>query len=78
VHVFPAILALAFVAYVLFHRHHYRQRRRAGSGIWESLPGPFGTRLRISKRIHPAHIALGFCAFIGVVFAAGLALGGHL
>lgn len=39
----------AFVAlYVLFHGHHYRQRRRHGLSVWASIPGPFGTR--ISKR----------------------------
>jgi hypothetical protein len=44
------ILIILAVVYLLFHGHHYRKRRRAGFGVWESLPGPFGTRVTISKR----------------------------
>jgi hypothetical protein len=44
------ILILLAVAYLAFHGHHSRRRRRAGFGIWESLPGPFGTRVTVSRR----------------------------
>jgi hypothetical protein len=73
-----AVVVILLIAYAAFHRHHYRQRRRAGFGVWESLPGPWGTRIRISKRLRPGHLILGFCAMVAVVFAVGLALGGHL
>jgi hypothetical protein len=43
-------IVLALIAYALFHRHHYRRRRRAGLTIRESIPGPFGTRISVSKR----------------------------
>lgn len=38
-----------FVLYALFHRRRYRGHRRAGLTIRESLPGPFRTRISISK-----------------------------
>lgn len=43
-------LILIGVLYLLFHGHHYRRRRRAGFGVWGSIPGPFGTRVTASKR----------------------------
>ena len=39
------------VAYLAFHRHHYRRHRRAGLTIRESIPGPFRTWLTVSKRL---------------------------
>jgi hypothetical protein len=44
------IVILAVIGYGAFHHHHYRRRRRGGFGVWESMRGPFGTRIRISKR----------------------------
>ena len=44
------IIGIAVVAYLLFHGHHYRRHRRAGLMVRESIPGPFGTWLSISKR----------------------------
>jgi hypothetical protein len=48
-HVLVFVLILA-VIYGAFHHHHYRRRRRAGFGVWDSMRGPFGTRVTISKR----------------------------
>jgi hypothetical protein len=45
-----AVIILLVIAYLLFHRHHYRRNRRAGFGVWYSLRGPFHTRWTISKR----------------------------
>jgi hypothetical protein len=45
-----AILIIVAVAYILFHRKHYRRHRRAGLTIRESIPGPWGTYLSIGKR----------------------------
>lgn len=47
-----AVIVLIIVAalYGLFHGHHYRRRRRAGLTIRQSLPGPFGTWISISRR----------------------------
>lgn len=45
------IIAAAIVAYVALHGRHYRRHRRNGFGVWYSLRGPFGTRVRISKRL---------------------------
>ena len=50
-----ALIAAGFVltlAYVVFHGHHYRRRRRAGWGFWYSIRGPFGGRVTYSKRLH--------------------------
>jgi hypothetical protein len=44
------IIVLALIAYGLFHRHHYRQNRRAGFGVFYSLRGPWGIAIRVSKR----------------------------
>lgn len=49
-HKVEAILAVLFVAYVLFHHHHYRRHRRAGLTIRESIPGPFHTWISVSRR----------------------------
>jgi hypothetical protein len=32
------------------HGRRYRQRRRAGWGVWLSLPMPFGLRDTVSRR----------------------------
>ncbi len=46
-----ATIALALVLlYLTHHGRHYRRHRRAGFGVWASLPGPFRTRTTISKR----------------------------
>lgn len=51
-HHHPAVATIALLAvlYLLFHHKHYRRHRRAGFGVWASLPGPFRTRATISKR----------------------------
>ena len=33
------------------HGHHYRRNRRNGFGVWYSMRGPWGTRVRVSKRL---------------------------
>lgn len=43
-----ALIIILAVVYLLFHGHHYRNRRRAGLSFWVSMRGPFGTR--ISRR----------------------------
>lgn len=45
-----AVIIILVVAYVLFHHRHYRRRRRAGLTIRQSIPGPFGTRVSVSRR----------------------------
>jgi len=45
-----AIIA-AVLIYALHHHSHYRRNRRSGFGVWYSLRGPWGTRVRISKRL---------------------------
>ncbi len=53
VHHHPAIatvILLLALAYFTHHGRHYRGHRRAGFGVWASLPGPFKTRATISKR----------------------------
>lgn len=45
------VIVLVIVAYAALHHHHYRRNRRAGFGVWYSLRGPWGTRVRISKRL---------------------------
>ena len=49
-HRLEAIGVVVFVAYLLFHRRHYRRHRRAGLTVRESLPGPWNSWLTISKR----------------------------
>lgn len=44
------VIGVAVVIYGLFHHRHYRRHRRAGFGVWYSMRGPFGTRVRVSKR----------------------------
>ena len=36
--------------YAGFHHSRYRRHRRNGFGGWYSMRGPFGTRVRVSKR----------------------------
>ena len=48
---FKVIAVLAVLAYLLHHRKHYRRNRRNGCGVWYSLRGPWGTRVRVSKRL---------------------------
>ncbi len=45
------VIVVLVVLYLLFHHHHYRRRRRMGFGVWASMAGPFGTRVRVSKRL---------------------------
>lgn len=45
-----AVIVLVVVVYLLVHHHHYRRNRRSGFGVWYSLRGPWGTRIRVSKR----------------------------
>jgi hypothetical protein len=45
-----AIIVLVLIAYLLFHRRHYRRHRRAGLTVRESIPGPWGTWFSVSKR----------------------------
>ena len=45
-----AAIVLVVLAYSLHHGKHYRRRRRAGLSVTESLPGPWGTRIRVTKR----------------------------
>ena len=45
-----ALIVLAAL-YLLFHHHRYRRHRRDGFGVWYSLRGPFGTRVRVSKHL---------------------------
>lgn len=45
-----AIIIVAVVAYLAFHHSHYRRHRRAGLTVRQSIPGPWGTWLSISKR----------------------------
>lgn len=45
------IIAIIIVAVLAHHAHHYRRNRRSGFGVWYSLRGPWGTRIRISKRL---------------------------
>lgn len=44
------IIVAAVVAYLLFHRRHYRRHRRAGLTVRQSIPGPFGSWIGISRR----------------------------
>jgi hypothetical protein len=44
------IIAIVLAIYLTHHGRHYRRRRRAGLTVRESLPGPWGTRISISKR----------------------------
>jgi hypothetical protein len=46
-----AVIALVVVVYLLVHHRHYRRNRQRGFGVWYSLRGPWGTRIRISKRL---------------------------
>lgn len=47
---FIVILVIVAVAgYSAHHGRHYRRRRRAGLTVRESLPGPWGTRVSVSK-----------------------------
>jgi hypothetical protein len=45
------VLLVLFAAWLLHHGHHYRRNRRAGCGVWLSMRGPWGTRVRVSKRL---------------------------
>jgi hypothetical protein len=44
------IIVLIVIAYACLHGHHYRKHRRAGLTIRQSIPGPFGSWISISKR----------------------------
>jgi hypothetical protein len=47
-----AVIIIAVIAVVLLHHgHHYRRHRRNGFGVWYSMRGPWGTRVRVSKRL---------------------------
>ena len=43
-------LVILVAAVLLHHGHHYRRHRRAGFGVWYAMRGPWGTRVRVSKR----------------------------
>lgn len=45
------IVICIVVIYMGIHHHHYRRNRRNGFGMWYSMRGPWGTRIRISKRL---------------------------
>ena len=45
------VLIILVAAMLLHHGHHYRRNRRAGFGVWWSMRGPWGTRVRVSKRL---------------------------
>ena len=46
-----AIIIVIVIAYLVLHRHHYRRNRRNGFGVFYSLRGPWGSRIRITKRL---------------------------
>lgn len=50
-HKFEAVCVVLFVLYLAVHHHHYRRHRRGGFGVWYAMRGPFGTRVRVSKRL---------------------------
>ncbi len=46
------LLIIVIVLAVLgHHAHHYRRNRRNGFGVFYSLRGPWGSRIRITKRL---------------------------
>ena len=46
------VILIILVALVLLHHgHHYRRHRRNGFGVWYAMRGPWGTRVRVSKRL---------------------------
>jgi hypothetical protein len=45
------VIVLGIVAYAALHHRHYRRNRSRGFGVWYSLRGPWGTRIRVSKRL---------------------------
>jgi len=47
--IIAGIIVIA-VLYAAHHGRHYRRHRRSGLTVSESLRGPFGTRVRITKR----------------------------
>jgi hypothetical protein len=44
------IVAVALIAASHHHGRHYERNRRSGLTISESMRGPFGSRVRVSKR----------------------------
>jgi hypothetical protein len=44
-------LVVLVVVLLLHHHHHYRRHRRNGFGVWYAMRGPWGTRVRVSKRL---------------------------
>jgi len=65
------------LAYAVLHVHHYRRHRRAGMGVFYSMAGPFHTRVTVRRRVRLGHVLAGAVVVVAVVFAAGVALGGH-
>ena len=45
-----AIIIVIAVLYAAHHTKHYRRNRRSGLTVSESLRGPFGSRVRVTKR----------------------------
>ena len=46
------VILIILVALVLLHHgRHYRRHRRNGFGVWYAMRGPWGTRVRVSKRL---------------------------